>query len=96
MIYTVEFKEKCFRVLRFTPYLLDIMKALEVGNTAKLRYCLEDSLDDDELFDNEVTNDDGDRIIKDAKIHAFNERTELYTEFMEQLIKELDNVPIYA
>ena len=34
--------------------------------------------------------DDGDRKVANAKIHAHAQRQELYTEYMELLIKTLD------
>lgn len=96
MTYTVEFKQRVFRVLQFTPFVVDAMSALEANLATKLRYVLEDAMDDDDLFEKDKANDDGDRIVLNAKLHAYNSRKELYSEFMEQLTIELDGAKVYA
>ena len=90
--YTNEFKEKVFQTLRFTPFLTDVMAGMEENAHTKVRYALEDALDDQELYIKDEVNDDGERIVANAKIHAWTDRRMIYSEFMEMYVQELDSV----
>lgn len=66
------------------------MQDLEQGNDNQVRFALEAAIDDEELYEYEVIDDEGERIVTNARIHAYNARLELYSEFMEQLVNSLD------
>ncbi len=98
MIYTQKFKEKCFNTLRYCT-LLDVSKllqAMEAQNDTQVRYYLEDALDDEEMYENGLMNDDGDRIVKNSKINAHKQRLEIYSEFMEIFTTSKDKVEVFA
>lgn len=93
IIYQKEFKEQCFQVLRFVnngDLVVDLMDALEKNDHTKVRYCLEEALDDDSLYEEGLITDEGERIVDNARKYAYLERRELYSIFMEQLTEELD------
>lgn len=92
MKYTQQFKERCFRVLRFCPEveITNLMTALDSNNDTLVRYALENGIDDAELYEKEKLTDEGDRVVNNAKMYAYRERVELYSDFMDALITELD------
>lgn len=93
MNYSTEFKEKVFRVLRFTPFVSKTMKSMEDNNHNKVRLCLEEALDDKDLNLKEELKDDGDIIIHNSKLHTYNDRLEIYSDFMnsyEAYLSELE------
>lgn len=96
MKYTEEFKLKCFNTLRQQPFISKLMRALENGDDTIIRYYLEDSIDDEELYEQYILKDGGDRIIKNSKVNAYNQRMEIYSEFMEQLTLHMDGGLVYA
>mgnify|MGYP003138938366 CR=1 FL=1 len=95
IIYTEEFKTKCFNYLRHFMDIRLLTSAIENGRDNIVRYYLENALDDPELYVDHMA-DDGDRVVANAKIHAHKQRQELYTEYMELLTKteqtQLDHV----
>lgn len=90
MNYSQEFQQKCYNVLRFTPQLMDLLNAFRENNHNKIRFCLEDALDDEELYIKDKVTDDGDRIVCNSKISAFKDRQEIYSEYMDMLVQHLD------
>lgn len=98
MKYTDEFKVKCFNYLRHCP-VVDVralMRAFDNNNHTVIRYALEDALDDEDLYEDGAVSDDGDRIVLNARINAYKQRTEIYSEFMEQLVTSMDKDLVYA
>ena len=95
MKYEQQFKERCFKVLRFCPEveITKLMSALDSGNDTLVRYALENALDDKELYEKEKLTDEGDRIVNNSKLFAYTDRVELYSDFMDALIHELDGEP---
>ena len=93
IIYTEEFKTKCFNFLRHFMDIRLLTSAIEHGRDNIVRYYLENALDDPELYVDHMA-DDGDRVVANAKIHAHKQRQELYTEYMELLTQtqEKENV----
>ena len=93
ILYTEEFKTKCFNYLRHFMDIRLLMSALESGRDNVVRYYLENALDDPELYVDHMV-DDGDRVVANAKIHAHKQRQELYNEYMEllTLTDEKENV----
>tara|TARA_R110000796_G_scaffold96973_2_gene203680 strand:+ start:1356 stop:1598 length:243 start_codon:yes stop_codon:yes gene_type:complete len=63
--------------------------AIDNGRDTVVRYYLENALEDPELYVNHM-NDEGDRVVANAKIHAHKQRQELYNEYMELLTKTED------
>ncbi len=97
MIYTQEFKVKCFNTLRYSN--IDVSKllaAMDAKNDTQVRYYLEDALDDELLYENSLLSDEGDRLVANSKINAHKQRLEIYSEFMESYISELDKVEVFA
>jgi len=92
MKYTNEFKEQAFRVSRFSPVHIPLINALDKEKDHLVRMYLEDLVDDDELYEYSLLNDDGDRIVKNSKINAYNERVRLYSDFMEMFVTYLDEL----
>ena len=90
IIYSKEFKQKCFNNLRFFMDIRLLMSAIDSGRDNVVRYYLEQALEDPELYINEHIQDDGSRRIANARIHAHQVRQELYNEYMELLTKTLD------
>lgn len=90
--YNSEFKTKVFNTLRFTPVITDVMKAMEDNSHTVVRYCLEDALDDPDLYVKDQVTDDGDRVVANAKINAYTDRRMLYSEFMEMFVQEMDAI----
>lgn len=90
MTYSKEFKETCFKVFKFRDDLPRLLGALEKGNHLVVRYCLEDALDDSDLYVKDQVTDDGDLVVANSKIHAWKDRQALYSEFMDKYIKHLD------
>lgn len=66
------------------------MKALDDKNDTLVRYALEYAIDDEELYEYDVINDEGERIVKNSKINAYKQRLELYSEYMEQFTEYID------
>ncbi len=66
------------------------MKALDDKNDTLVRFSLENAIDDEELYEYEVINDEGERIVKNSKINAYKQRLELYSEYMEQFTEYID------
>ena len=93
ILYTEEFKTKCFNYLRHFMDIRLLMSAIENGRDNVVRYYLENALDDPELYVDHMV-DDGDRVVANAKIHAHKQRQELYNEYMEllTLTDEKENV----
>lgn len=85
MQYSNEFKERCSQALMGTSSLPNLINALNDNNHILVRWCLEDGLDDPELFE-EMTSDEGELIILKAKQLVFKQRQELYSEWMEQFV----------
>tara|TARA_R110002012_G_scaffold102337_1_gene241879 strand:+ start:49 stop:369 length:321 start_codon:yes stop_codon:yes gene_type:complete len=90
IIYSKEFKEKCFNNLRFFMDIRLLMSAIDSGRDTIVRYYLEQALEDPELYVNEEITDDGERRIANAKIHAHAIRSEIYNEYMELLTLTID------
>ena len=86
IIYPEDFKTKCFNYLRHFMDIRLLMSAIENRRDNVVRYYLENALDDPDLYVDHML-DDGDRIVANAKIHAHNQRQELYNEYMDLLIK---------
>ena len=93
ILYTEEFKTKCFNYLRHFMDIRLLMSAIDNGRDNVVRYYLENALDDPELYVDHMV-DDGDRVVANAKIHAHKQRQELYNEYMEllTLTDEKENV----
>ena len=86
IIYPEDFKTKCFNYLRHFMDIRLLMSAIENRRDNVVRYYLENALDDPDLYVDHMV-DEGDRIVANAKIHAHNQRQELYNEYMDLLIK---------
>ena len=86
IIYPEDFKTKCFNYLRHFMDIRLLMSAIEHRRDNVVRYYLENALDDPDLYVDHMV-DEGDRIVANAKIHAHNQRQELYNEYMDLLIK---------
>ncbi len=93
ILYTEEFKTKCFNYLRHFMDIRLLMSAIDNGRDNVVRYYLENALDDPELYVDHMV-DEGDRKVANAKIHAHKQRQELYNEYMEllTLTDEKENV----
>ena len=93
ILYTEEFKTKCFNYLRHFMDIRLLMSAIDNRRDSVVRYYLERALDDPELYVDHMV-DDGDRKVANAKIHAHKQRQELYNEYMDLLIEtqEKENV----
>jgi hypothetical protein len=90
--YPQEFKDKCFNNLRFAVGDIRLlMSAIENGRDDAVRYMLEKTLEDPELFVGEKIEDDGSRKVANARIHAHKVRQEIYNEYMELLTETIDN-----
>lgn len=96
MNYTEEFKRECFNTLKYQPYIREIMSALDNNKHTLIRYYLEDSLDDEDLYEQEIITDEGERIVKNSKINAYNKRSKLYSIFMDNYVKSIDGELINA
>jgi len=90
MIYTDEFKMKCFNTYRFTGRLVKLMKAMEAGKHTVVRYILEEQLEDRHLY-LPLNQTKGEYIVKKERKNAYESRLEIYSEFMEKLNNHLDN-----
>lgn len=91
MKFTTEFKQKVYDALQFNPYLLSCMEALEKDSPNAFRIAIELAMDD--INDGMVPRlllDEGDRLLWNGIVTQYWAITELYTEFMEIFIKELD------
>jgi hypothetical protein len=92
IIYPETFKLNCFNYLRHFMDIRLLTAAIDNGRDNIVRYYLENALDDPELYVDHIA-DEGDRRVANSKIHAHKQRQELYTEYMELLIKtEEENV----
>ena len=87
--YSEEFKLNCFNYLRYFMDIRLLTAAIDNGRDTVVRYYLENALEDPELYVNHM-NDEGDRVVANAKIHAHKQRQELYNEYMELLTKTED------
>jgi len=92
--YPEEFREKCFNNLRFFMDIRLLTSAIDHGHDNIVRYYLEQSLEDPELYISEEILDDGSRKVANAKIHAHTVRQELYNEYMELLTLTLDRTDV--
>jgi len=92
IIYPQEFKDKVFNNLRYAVGDIRLlMSAIENGRDDAVRYMLEKTLEDPELFVREKIEDDGSRKVANARIHAHKVRQEIYNEYMELLTETIDN-----
>jgi len=89
IIYPEYFKLNCFNYLRHFMDIRLLMSAIDHGRDNVVRYYLEDALDDPELYVDRIV-DEGDRRVANSKIHAHKQRQELYSDYMELLIKTHD------
>ena len=89
IIYPETFKLNCFNYLRHFMDIRLLTSAMDHGRDNIVRYYLENALDDPELYVNHM-NDEGDRVVANAKINAHKQRQELYTDYMELLTKTED------
>tara|TARA_B100000768_G_C11265193_1_gene370713 strand:+ start:1581 stop:1892 length:312 start_codon:yes stop_codon:yes gene_type:complete len=87
--YPEYFKLNCFNYLRHFMDIRLLTSAMDHGRDNIVRYYLENALDDPELYVNHM-NDEGDRVVANAKINAYKQRQELYTDYMELLTKTED------
>ena len=91
IIYTQEFKDKVFNNLRHAVGDIRLlMSAIENGRDNVVRYIIEQTLEDSDLYVNEEIQDNGSRKIANARIQAYKIRTEIYSEYMELLTVTLD------
>ena len=87
-MFSAEFKTKAFQVCFPAGAARAIISALEANNPVRVRNILEDLLDDEWLYVN--NNLGSNRKVKEGKELTFESRQELYTEFMDNYIKDLD------
>ena len=90
LIYSEEFRDKCFNNLRFAMDIRLLIAAMDYQHHNVVRYYLEEMLEADDLYIGDKITDDGARRVANAKIHAHTVRQELYGEFMELLTSALD------
>lgn len=82
MRYTSSFKSKVAMILSGDRRLPRIIKAINHNDHDTVRVCLEDALDDISLYDMKNRRRDGTMKIHPLKEDIYNERKELYDEFM--------------
>ncbi len=87
MKYPVRFKQKVLKTFK-DGRLLKIFLAMGGGKDNKVRYIIEDSLDDNKLFSTKIDKDKIRYEVKDKK--EYDKRKELYGEFIELLNHHLD------
>jgi hypothetical protein len=90
LIYSEEFRNKCFNNLRFAMDIRLLIAAMDYNHHEVVRYYLESLLDAKDLYIENEISDDGARRVANAKIHAHKVRQELYNEYMELLTNALD------
>ena len=89
--YPQKFKDKVFNNLRFAVGDIRLlMSAIENGRDNVVRYMIEETLDDPDLYISDEILDDGSRRIANARIHTHKMRQEIYNEYMELLTETLD------
>jgi hypothetical protein len=89
-LFSLAFKEKVFKVFKTHRDLLSIMAALERQRINLIRFILEDSLDDSEMYNETIVLDEVMREVKLTHLGVYTERKQLYTEFMDILNEMLD------
>lgn len=88
-MFSDEFKQKVFKVCLPVGLGKKAVNAFENNNHVALRHLLEDLMDDIHLY--EKWNIGSNRKVREDKIHTFNDRQEIYSEFMELLTKKIDS-----
>ena len=88
--YSEKFKTDCFNTLRFFMDIRLLMSAIENNRDTIVRYYLEESIDDSELYVKDTIEDDGSRKIANAKIEAHKNRQALYNQYMDLLLTTTD------
>lgn len=93
MIFTQEFKNKCFKVLQFSTSIQSIMKALETNDSLQVRYYLEEYLDKlNEQLKPRILEDWGSALIYNSVVSQYKACNALYTEFMDLYSQEIDSL----
>ena len=89
MNYTPEFKAKIDETFKYHSDHPKIMAAMYRNEHNTVRNILEDSLEDPDLIIDKEIEDDGSRIIVNAKIKNKKKREKLYSEFMKHFVKNI-------
>lgn len=88
-MFSNEFKNQAFQVCLPCGLGRRMAEALESDSYNTVRFIIEDLLDDHNLY---VHNNTGNnRQVKEEHKESYNDRVELYSNFMEMLTKKLDN-----
>ena len=91
IVYPQEFKEKVFNNLRYAVGDIRLlMSAIDRNLDNVVRYIIEKTLEDSELFVTDQIQTGGVRKIAESKVHAYRIRQEIYSEYMELLMLTLD------
>ena len=88
-MFSNEFKTKVFKVALPAGAGRLAVEALEHNSPNKLRYILEELLDDPHLYVN--GNIGSNRKVRQDKKHTHESRQEIYSELMELLTNKIDN-----
>lgn len=92
LAYNIRFKEQCYSALRHHGLLLTLMNALDNSNHTVVRYCLEEAMDDPELYEKDLVTDEGELIVLKAKMETLQKIKDVYSEFMETYTAYLDAI----
>ncbi len=90
MEYTTEFKQRCLKTFLGRDKVHSLMSSMEANNHTTVRQCLEDLSDitQYDLLEPVFTNREA--TSHNDQISLYREARKLYTEYMEQLIQEID------
>jgi hypothetical protein len=89
MEYNLEFKSRVFQIFRWRKDFKTIIRAIESDRHNQVRLCIEEALDDPALYMRDINR--GKKIVVESKKHAHQAIKNLYSDFMFQYEKFLDD-----
>ena len=90
MKFTLEYKQQCFNVFQYSGNYEKISSALENNDDLTFRFLIEDYLDDlERILKPRVLKED-EHLIWNSQVEQYNRAYKLYSEFMEEVISEID------
>lgn len=91
MRFSLDFKKEVYVLVQHSPLVVPIMDALEKNHTVLFRRRLEEYMDSirENIKPREII-DDGDRILWNGLVAHYNNVCKVYSNFMEEYVKEID------
>ncbi len=92
MVFTTQYKQRVFDAYKNHKDLIYLLALLDDPNPAYslIRNVMEDGLDSPDVTLDELLHGDGDQYVHNSKVTCRKQRTILYSEFMEEYTKALD------